>query len=136
MVGGECGGGIDAERSARRQLGYPAWVWLWRLRLWLCWWSRSTGEFETISEKHFAKQLLLTVKWKESEMSIIPFFFPPILLLLLLFSSHFLFYFFLSLPFYLHRKSLLIHSDPSWSPSPPRPPTSSVPSSTTLTVHL
>jgi hypothetical protein len=36
-------------------------LWLWQLRLWLCWWSGFCGGAESVLEKRLAKQLLLTV---------------------------------------------------------------------------
>jgi hypothetical protein len=36
-------------------------LWLWQLRLWLCWWSGFCGGAKFVLGKRLAKQLLLTV---------------------------------------------------------------------------
>jgi hypothetical protein len=52
------------------------WLWLWQLRPWLCWWSRFSGEAETILKKRLAKQFFLAVSHRQDgEIPIMPFFF-------------------------------------------------------------
>jgi hypothetical protein len=93
------------------------WLWLWQLRPWLCWWSRFSGEAETILKKRLAKQFFLAVSHRQvGEIPIMPFFFFSFFLLIFFF---FPFYPFTISPHILH----LIHSPRIHQPPPPRLPT-------------
>jgi hypothetical protein len=72
------------------------WLWLWQLRLWLCWWSGFCGGVGAVLEKNVWQNnfsWLCEMGKRVNDCNTLPFSFPLlpsfIFLIFLFFSSHY-----------------------------------------------